>query len=233
MSQSCCSLPLTAVCLSVRIKREHEAQTPDVVVINNQPRTRSRTSRDRAVFAEALRRAQSAVSAERLAKQMSEFVEFVQATFRAGIAEAEKPREEAGLFGSPVYRPAVFRRNGVGWVATCSWRSGARGEDLVAFKAAKRTLDQGLIEKAGALMATLARQLYGDRPADGITCVPCGHSLRADCFGKRLARAVADCLLLPFVQVHADRFCSGVSHPKEYRKLPRSIKSLIRCRQCS
>lgn len=151
---------------------------------------------------------------------MSEFVEFVQATFRAGVAEAEKPREEAGLFGSLVYRPAVFRRNGVGWVATCSWRSGAREEDLVAFKAAKRTLDQRLIEKAGSLMATLAQQLYGVRPADGITCVPCGHSRRPDCFGNRLARAVADCLLLPFLQVHADRFCSGVSHPKEYRKLP-------------
>jgi hypothetical protein len=56
--------------------------------------------------------------------------------------------------------------------------------------------------------------------SDAITCVPCGHSRRPDCFGKRLAQGVAELLGLPFVQVFADRFCTGVSHPKEYSKLP-------------
>jgi hypothetical protein len=50
--------------------------------------------------------------------------------------------------------------------------------------------------------------------------MPCGHSRRPDCFGKRLAQCVAEVLELPFLQVFADRFCSGVSHPKEFTKLP-------------
>jgi hypothetical protein len=57
------------------------------------------------------------------APDMLGFVEFGQATFRAGATEAERPREEAGLFGSLVYRPAVFRRNDVGWIAACAWRA--------------------------------------------------------------------------------------------------------------
>jgi len=66
----------------------------------------------------------------------------------------------------------------------------------------------------------LVQQLRGDRAADAITSVPCGHSRRPDCFRKRLAQSVAELLGLPFVQVFADRFCEGVSHPKEFRKLP-------------
>jgi hypothetical protein len=151
---------------------------------------------------------------------MPEFVEFGQATFRAGATEAGRLREEAGLFGSLVYRPAVFRRNDVGWIAACAWRATARADDLAALKRAKREIDQRLIGEAGNLMAALIRQLCGNWPADAITCVPCGHSRRHDCFGKRLAQSVAAALGLPFLQVFSDRFCSGVSHPKEYAKLP-------------
>jgi predicted amidophosphoribosyltransferase len=69
-------------------------------------------------------------------------------------------------------------------------------------------------------VAGLIRQLHGKTPADAITCIPCGHSRRPDCFGKRLARRVAELFGLPLLQVFADRFCSGVSHPKEFAKLP-------------
>jgi hypothetical protein len=96
----------------------------------------------------------------------------------------------------------------------------ARADDLAALKRAKREIDQQLIGETGELMAALIRQLCGNPPADAITCVPCGHSRRHDCFGKRLAQSVAAALGLPFLQIFSDRFCSGVSHPKEYAKLP-------------
>ena len=148
------------------------------------------------------------------------FVEFGAATFRAGASEPQRPRHEAGLLGSLVYRPMVFRRNDIGWIATCAWRSSAKADDLLALKRAKREIDRRLIEEAGQLLAALIRQLHGEGAADAITCIPCGHSRRPDCFGKRLAQCVAEILGLPFLQVFADRFCSGVSHPKEFIKLP-------------
>jgi hypothetical protein len=151
---------------------------------------------------------------------MPKFIEFHQARFRAGAEERERPRNEARLLGSVVDRPAVFRRNGIGWTAACAWRAAAKADDLAALKRAKREIDQQLIKKAGSLVATLIRQLRGDLPSEAITCVPCGHSRRPDCFGKQLAQCVANVLGLPFVQIFADRFCAGVSHPKEFTKLP-------------
>jgi hypothetical protein len=152
--------------------------------------------------------------------QLADFVEFAEATFRAGATETERPRHEAALLGSLVYRPMVFRRNEVGWIAACAWRSTAKADDLAALKRAKREIDQRLIAAAGELTATLIRRLRGEPAADAVTCIPCGHSRRPDCFGKRLAQSVAERLGLPFLQVFADRFCEGVSHPKEFRKLP-------------
>jgi hypothetical protein len=43
---------------------------------------------------------------------------------------------------------------------------------------------------------------------------------KSECFGKRLARQVADLLDLPFVQVFANRPCHGASHPKTRASLP-------------
>lgn len=153
-------------------------------------------------------------------RAISSFVDFSEAMFRAGSTEAHRPRKEANLLGSLVSRPMVFRRNDVGWIAACAWRSAAKADDLAALKRAKREIDQPLIAEAGALTAALIRQLRGEPATDTITCIPCGHSRRHDCFGKRLAQAVAEVLGLPFLQIFADRFCSGVSHPKEFAKLP-------------
>ena len=148
------------------------------------------------------------------------FVEFGEASFRAGASEAERPRHGVGLLGSLVYRPTVFRRNDVAWVAACAWRAGAKTDDVAALKRAKRELDHGLIDGAAELLAALIRQLCGEQAASAITNIPCGHSRRPDCLGKQIAQAVAEALRLPFLQVFADRFCSGVSHPKEFAKLP-------------
>jgi hypothetical protein len=147
------------------------------------------------------------------------FVEFGEAAFRAA-AEPKTPRREAGLLGSLVNRPAVFRRNDVGWIAACAWRARAKADDLATLKRAKRELDLRLIGEAAGLLSALVRLLRGGGAAAAVTSVPCGHSRRTDCFGKQIAQAVADDLGLPFLQVFADRPCSGVSHPKEYSKLP-------------
>jgi len=155
-----------------------------------------------------------------LPQQLSGFVEFGDATFRAGASEAERPRHDVGLLNSLVYRPMVFRRNDVAWIAACAWRAGAKADDICALKHAKRELDSRLIDGASELMAGLLRQLRGDRPTDAVTSVPCGHSRRPDCLGKQIAQAVAEILGLPFRQIFADRPCSGVSHPKEFAKLP-------------
>jgi hypothetical protein len=148
------------------------------------------------------------------------FVEFGEAVFRAGASEPERLRRDAGLLGSLVYRPMVFRRNDVGWIAACAWRAHAKVDDIAALKQAKRALDPRLIGEAAELVAALVLQLRGDPAADAITCVPCGHSRRPDCLGKQIAQAVGEALGLPFRQVFADRPCSGVSHPKEFAKLP-------------
>jgi len=151
---------------------------------------------------------------------MTAFVPFTQATFRGGAKEAERSHQAANLLGSVVYRPAIYRRNDVAWLAACAWRTAAKAEDLTALKLAKRDCDSRLIGAAADLLVTLILQLHGNHPADGITSIPCGHSRRPDCFGRQLAQAVADRLGLPFRQVFADRFCTGVSHPKEFAKLP-------------
>ena len=60
------------------------------------------------------------------------FVDFGEATFRAGAVEPERPRRESRLLGSLLYRPMVYRRNDVGWIAACAWRAGAKADDIAA-----------------------------------------------------------------------------------------------------
>jgi len=79
------------------------------------------------------------------------FVEYGAATFRAGTSELERPRHQTSLLGSLVYRPMVFRRNEIGWIAACAWRAGAKADDIAALKRAKRELECRLIEDAGEL----------------------------------------------------------------------------------
>jgi len=48
---------------------------------------------------------------------ISSFIDFSEASFEAGSR-----CEEADLLGAVVYRPMVFRRSEVGWIAACAWR---------------------------------------------------------------------------------------------------------------
>jgi hypothetical protein len=131
-----------------------------------------------------------------------------------GFADAPAP------LGAVVYRPTLYRRNGVAWSSVRSWRADARGRDLARLKLCKAALDGAVIEAAAAEIVALMRLLFGPLVGWSVTTVACGHSRRPDCFGKRLGQAAAVALQLPFVEIFEDRFVSSTSHPKEFRKLP-------------
>lgn len=144
------------------------------------------------------------------------FVDFSNANFRLSADKSEQDR----LLTSLIYRPTIFQRKDVRWIAAHAWRSGSKECGIAALKAVKGDLDPMFIRKAAEPVAGLIRQLFGTEHADAVTSIPCGHSRRPDCFGKRIAQAVAEALEVPFVQIFADRPRDGVSHPKRSARLP-------------
>ena len=148
------------------------------------------------------------------------YVDFREATFRVAKTAVERLRQSDALLRTLVYRPKIFQRNDIRWVSAYSWRTGAKIPGIAALKEIKQNPDPELLSQAGETIAALIRQLFGDTHIEAVATVPCGHSRRADCFGKRLAQAVATVLGLPFVQIFADRPCPGVSHPKQSVGLP-------------
>lgn len=148
------------------------------------------------------------------------FVDFNRALFRLSANEPEPLREKDILLRSLVYRPTIFQRKDVRWIAAHTWRSQAKERGIRALKAVKNDFDPVFIKAAAEPISALIRELFGSGPAHAVTCIPCGHSCRADCFGKLLAQAVALGTGMPFIQVFADRHRAGVSHPKQSTKLP-------------
>jgi hypothetical protein len=122
--------------------------------------------------------------------------------------------------GSLVARRAIYSRNGVAWASARAWRHGSKAGDVQALKAAKRNVDQAVIDGAATELAALARLLFGPLQGWAVSTVAVGHSRRPDSFAVRLAQAAAAALVLPFEKMFADRFVEGVSHPKEFSKLP-------------
>ncbi|HEV2100252.1 MAG TPA: phosphoribosyltransferase [Stellaceae bacterium] len=147
------------------------------------------------------------------------FVEFKDAFFQPSLSQVKPSRQQCSLTQSLVYRPTIFRRNQLRWMSVYRWKAGCKADGLAALKRAKTELDPKVIDEAALSLAALICELFGDQPADGVTNVPCGHSRRTDCFGKRLAQAVAAHLQIKFVQIFADRPLAGVSHPKESAKV--------------
>lgn len=144
------------------------------------------------------------------------FVEFKDAFFLSSPSQVDPPRPHSPVIQSLVYRPTIFRRNQMRWMSVYRWKAGSKEDGLAALKRAKQELDPKVIDEAALSLAALICELFGDQPAEGVTNVPCGHSRRSDCFGKRLAQAVASHLQIKFVQVFADRPRLGVSHPKQF-----------------
>jgi hypothetical protein len=122
-------------------------------------------------------------------------------------------------FGKLIWRPAVYARHGVTWLSARAWSAAAKPADLAALKHAKAGLDGNVIEVAAADVSHLAHTMLGNPPV-AVTVVAPGHSRRSDNFAVCVAESVAVRLGTPFLRCFADRFVSGSSHPKEFRKLP-------------
>jgi hypothetical protein len=140
--------------------------------------------------------------------------------FGAPEEPATPPDEPSSPLGGLVYRPALYRRNAVSRVAVRSWRARARDADVMQLKRCKAAVDSAVIAAAAGEIARVLLRLFGCLAGWAVTSVACGHSRRPDCFGKRLGAAVTAELGLGFVEIFKDRFVAGVSHPKEFKKLP-------------
>lgn len=124
------------------------------------------------------------------------------------------------LLSSLVQRPSIYQRNGVSYIAARNWRSDAKRGAIQELKRAKATRCCETCAQGVEDVAAVIAGLLGSSPAAVVTSVPCGHSRVPDCLGRRLAEGVAAKLGIPYVQSWHDRFVSGVSHPKEFAKLP-------------
>lgn len=122
--------------------------------------------------------------------------------------------------GGLVERPTIYSRNGVSYAVARNWRADAREGQMRELKKAKASSCCATCGAAVDAVADLLAKLFGSLETSCVTAVPCGHSGRPDCLSRRLGEGVAARLGAPFVQCWADRYVSGVSHPKEFAKLP-------------
>tara|TARA_B100002003_G_scaffold86929_1_gene81355 strand:- start:4596 stop:5195 length:600 start_codon:yes stop_codon:yes gene_type:complete len=136
------------------------------------------------------------------------------------LPEAERatiPSPGPGFEGL-AWRPTVSFRNGAAWLSARAWRANARRDQLAAIKLAKARVDAATISAAAQDIAVVLEAVLG--PAPFVTCVPCGHSRRQDCFGFRLAEAVAAAAGATLVEGWRFRPVEGSSHPRRNATLP-------------
>lgn len=126
---------------------------------------------------------------------------------------------EAELLAGLVDRPSVYRRNSIAYLTGRAWRAEGRKATIRALRRIKAEAEPSLADDAGSEIAAHLGQILG-QVSSVITSVPCGHSRRPDCFGKRLAISTAARLGAEFTQFWADRYCSGSSHPRQNALLP-------------
>jgi hypothetical protein len=131
-----------------------------------------------------------------------------------------QPEAQRSPLGGLAYRPALYRRNQVSWCSVRSWRSDVKRADTAQLKLCKMVVDPQVIAAAAQEIAELLRLLFGHISGWVVTSVACGHSRRPDCFGKQLGETVAERLRSVWAELFEDRFVAGVSHPKEFKKLP-------------
>lgn len=124
-----------------------------------------------------------------------------------------------GVLGSLVWRPALYSRRDVCWIGARAWRIRTKRTDLAALRAAKAAMTGAVLDAAAADLVAVLGRLRGDWSDHRVAPVPCGNSGSAECFGKALARRVADALGAGFVQLWEDRPVSGSSHPVRSRNL--------------
>lgn len=91
---------------------------------------------------------------------------------------------------------------------------------MLTLKRLKLELRQGTIDEIAADIASLALDFYGKGFFGSVVPVACGHSRRTNCLSACLASALAPLIGATMTRVFADRFVTGVSHPKEFARLP-------------
>lgn len=113
----------------------------------------------------------------------------------------------------------MLSRTGVRYLRCRSWRSETRTADLAALKQVKLELPVDVIDGMVVDLVTVAGELVGSA-FPNVVPVACGHSRRPNCLSATLAAAFADKTGAMMVRAFKDRFVFGVSHPKEFDKLP-------------
>lgn len=137
--------------------------------------------------------------------------------------KAAEPTEDHGgdePFGRVVWNPGVLSRNGVRYLRCRSWRSGTRGTDMLSLKRIKLELAEEPIEGICSDIARVVGECFGVGFFSSVVPVACGHSRRPNCLSAVLASRLAPRFGAEMIRAFKDRFVSGVSHPKEFHKLP-------------
>jgi hypothetical protein len=119
-----------------------------------------------------------------------------------------------------VWAPSLLSRTGVRYIRCRSWRQATKKDDMAAFKRAKIELPDDFITIVADELVRVVNEVCGKGMFATVAPVACGHSRRPDCLSARLAVAAAEGLGSTFRRIFDNRFVSGVSHPKEFDKLP-------------
>jgi hypothetical protein len=115
--------------------------------------------------------------------------------------------------------PAVRARNRVSYLTARRFSAQDRLNAIRAIKRLKANAGERETGLAAAEIALLWLRVSGNPGGWTITNIAAGHS-GGNSFGARLAVAVAERLSLGYLRVWRDRPVRGVSHPKEFRRLP-------------
>jgi hypothetical protein len=113
----------------------------------------------------------------------------------------------------------VRSRNGISYLTARRFSAQNRLGSIQALKRLKAGVTDHETGLAAAEIAVVWLLLTGNPGGWTVTNIAAGHS-GGNSFGARLAVAVAERLTLNYLQVWRDRPIQGVSHPKEFRRLP-------------
>ena len=118
------------------------------------------------------------------------------------------------------FAPRLRRRIDVAFIACRAWRADCRTIAIETMKKQKREPAPSFVDAVAAEIGGVVAGMFGAGAFDAVASVACGHSRTSECMGKLIAVAVAECSGVPYRKLFNDRFVWGVSHPKEFRKLP-------------
>lgn len=113
----------------------------------------------------------------------------------------------------------IRERKGVTFLATATWRSTLREEQLSALKVLKKHLPQDFIESVAADLAASLRAVTGGQTFRYVTWVPCGHS-GVGCLAEKSALALARIIGAEAAQAFKPLPSSGTSHPRKSAQIP-------------